>query len=277
MDKFNKDPNNDKGPKKNKDKKSVMNRMKNVTQRDGFYLVLFLCICIVGITAVWVSSDNFNKVADLDEKENELAEDDRDIVDYYLDGDDYDDQQDPDTEDVDIEETDKAKEETKEEAKANTEEQKSTDEEAIEATSSQGKQLAMLVPIMGKQSMGFAEDKLVYSETLEQWTTHNGLDIQAAEGSAVRAVLSGVVKEVVTTDELGIVVTIDHSDGLQTKYGCLSTDEMVEAGQQIEKGDPIGAVGKSVGYELAQGPHLHFEVLEAGKNIDPKNYLPDFE
>nr|WP_252187779.1 M23 family metallopeptidase [Anaeromonas frigoriresistens] len=125
--------------------------------------------------------------------------------------------------------------------------------------------------------MGFAEDKLVYSETLEQWTTHNGLDIQAAEGSAVRAVLSGVVKEVVTTDELGIVVTIDHSDGLQTKYGCLSTDEMVEAGQQIEKGDPIGAVGKSVGYELAQGPHLHFEVLEAGKNIDPKNYLPDFE
>lgn len=268
----------EKDPKKNKNKKSTMGRMKKLTQKDGFYLVLFLCICIVGITAVWVSSDNFNKMADLDKEDNKLAEDDTDIVDYYLNGDDYEDQQNPDSEDVDIEEANTEEtQEPKEEAKANTEEQKTTEEEAVETTASQGRELAMLVPIMGKQSMAFAEDKLVYSETLEQWTTHNGLDIQSAEGSAVRAVLSGVVKEVQTTDELGIVVTLDHGDGLETKYGCLATDEMIQVGQKIEKGDTIGAVGKAVGFELAQGPHLHFEVLVKGKNVDPKEYLPDFE
>nr|WP_252187625.1 M23 family metallopeptidase [Anaeromonas gelatinilytica] len=124
--------------------------------------------------------------------------------------------------------------------------------------------------------MGYAEDNLVYSETLEQWTTHNGLDIKAEKGSAVRAVLSGTVKKIETNDELGTVVTIDHGNNLVTKYGCLSEEKMVEEGQKVEKGDTIGTIGEAGGYELAQGPHLHFEVLENGKNIDPSDYLPDF-
>ncbi|MGO1713288.1 MAG: peptidoglycan DD-metalloendopeptidase family protein, partial [Senegalia sp. (in: firmicutes)] len=151
------------------------------------------------------------------------------------------------------------------------------EEEAVEVSANARRAKAMLVPIMGKQSMAFAGDKLVYSETLEQWTTHDGLDIKANKGSSVRTVLKGVVKDIKDTDDLGRVITIDHGDGLITKYAGISEKILVKKNQSINKGDLVASIGEAVGYEVSQGPHLHFEVLENGKNIDPKAYIPDFE
>jgi len=133
----------------------------------------------------------------------------------------------------------------------------------------------MAMPTMGKVITAFAMDTLVYSKTLEQWNSHNGIDIAADLGTPVKAAMEGTVAEVITNDpKLGIVVILNHGSGIQTLYGNLHSDELVKKGDKVEKGQVIGAVGKTAPFEIEDPPHLHFEVLKDGENIDPEQYLP---
>ncbi|WP_237660340.1 M23 family metallopeptidase [Tepidanaerobacter sp. GT38] len=133
----------------------------------------------------------------------------------------------------------------------------------------------MAMPTVGKVITAFAMDTLVYSKTLEQWNTHNGIDIAADLGSPVKAAMEGIVAEVKNNDpRLGVVVILDHSGGIQTLYGNLQSDKLVKKGDKIEKGQVIGAVGQMAPFEIEDPPHLHFEVIKDGKNINPEQYLP---
>jgi len=133
----------------------------------------------------------------------------------------------------------------------------------------------MAMPTVGKVITAFAMDTLVYSQTLEQWNTHNGIDIAADLGTAVKAAMKGTVAEVIPNDpRLGVVVILDHGDGIQTLYGNLQSDKLAKKGDTVEKGQVIGAVGKTAPFEIEDPPHLHFEVIKDGKNIDPQQYLP---
>lgn len=132
----------------------------------------------------------------------------------------------------------------------------------------------MLTPVFGTVCMDFSNGELLYSKTLDLWTTHEGLDIKAEEGSQVRAVMDGTVSEIVNDPQWGMTIVIDHGSSISTKYSNLSTLDMVTLGQKIKKGDVISGVGKTALYEIAEEPHLHFEVLKDGKNLDPKIYLP---
>jgi murein DD-endopeptidase MepM/ murein hydrolase activator NlpD len=67
---------------------------------------------------------------------------------------------------------------------------------------------------------------------------------------------------------------INHGQKVYTRYSNLSTLDLVAIDQNIKKGDVISGVGKTALYEIADDPHLHFEVIKEGKNIDPKKYLP---
>jgi biotin carboxyl carrier protein len=134
----------------------------------------------------------------------------------------------------------------------------------------------MAMPTMGKVIISFAMDTLVYSKTLEQWNTHNGIDIAADVGTPVKAAMEGTVVEVINNDpRLGVVVIMDHGGGIKSLYGNLNSDKSVKKGDQIKKGQVIGAVGKTAPYEIEDPSHLHFEVLKDGKNIDPQQYLPN--
>jgi len=133
----------------------------------------------------------------------------------------------------------------------------------------------MAVPTVGKVITAFAMDTLVYSKTLEQWNAHKGIDISADLGSPVKAAMKGTVAEVISNDpRLGVVVILDHGGGIQTIYGNLQSDKLVKKGDTVEKGQVIGAVGKTAPFEIEDPPHLHFEVIKDGKNIDPEQYLP---
>lgn len=133
----------------------------------------------------------------------------------------------------------------------------------------------MTVPTLGKVTTAFAQDKLVYSKTLEQWSTHNGIDIATELGKPVKAVMDGKIEEVKTNDhKLGVVVVIDHGAGIKTVYGNLSSDNLVKKGKSVVKGQIIGAVGNTAPYEIEEPPHLHFELMENGKQVDPYKYLP---
>ena len=131
----------------------------------------------------------------------------------------------------------------------------------------------MLVPLLGKICMDYGKDNLVYSKTLEQWTTHHGIDIAAPIGTQVKAVRSGTVTEITNHPTLGIMITIDHGDGLVTRYANLQNGNMVKEGQKVGQGKVISG-GNTAEFEIGM-PHLHFEVLKDGEHQDPKLYLPN--
>ena len=98
---------------------------------------------------------------------------------------------------------------------------------------------------------------------------HNGIDIAAATGTAVYAYADGKVTGVATDNTLGKYITIDHGNGLKTRYLHLSAFK-VSVGDKVTAGQRIGSVGNT-GYST--GSHLHFEVLKNGSYVSPWNYI----
>jgi murein DD-endopeptidase MepM/ murein hydrolase activator NlpD len=98
---------------------------------------------------------------------------------------------------------------------------------------------------------------------------HPGLDIAAPMGTTVTAAASGTVISAGWYGGYGNFILIDNGGGMATGYGHLS-QIFVSNGQQVQKGQAIGAVG-STGHST--GPHLHFEVRLNGKTTDPAAYL----
>ena len=99
---------------------------------------------------------------------------------------------------------------------------------------------------------------------------HEGIDLVAPQGSAVRAAADGVVRNVIRSEKgLGNIVEIDHRNGYRTRYALLG-DINVSQGRTVKRGQKIGTVGISA---TAFAPHLHYEVLQGGKVLDPVHFL----
>lgn len=132
-------------------------------------------------------------------------------------------------------------------------------------------QMQMQKPVEGEVLRAFSGEQMVYNKTLNAWSTHNGIDIAAQEGSAVVAALPGEVSEAKADSTLGYVVTIDHSDGRQTRYAGLK-EISVKQGDKVNAAQQIGSSGTPP-FEADLGPHLHFEYRKDGKYIDPAEAL----
>jgi len=101
---------------------------------------------------------------------------------------------------------------------------------------------------------------------------HYGIDISARRGSPIVATASGTVVAAGWKSGHGNYVEIDHGHGLHTTYSHASR-VVVRAGQEVERGDTVALVG-STGFSVA--PHVHYEVHENGRPIDPLRYIfPD--
>ena len=128
-------------------------------------------------------------------------------------------------------------------------------------------------PVEGEIVREFAQENLVYSQTLEEWVTHNGIDIKADKTTVVKAAEAGIVKSIKNDPRYGLTIVIEHNDVYQTVYSNLLTSEFVVEGEKVEKGQSIGTVGNSAVFEIADEPHLHFEILKNGIQEDPSIYL----
>ena len=126
-----------------------------------------------------------------------------------------------------------------------------------------------ILPVDGTIDVGYSEDTPIYSKTLADWRTHSGIDYVVALGTEVKAVNDGVVEKIVTDDLMGTSVTIRHTDGYASTYANLENGITLKKDQLISQGDTVGKVGKSAIIEVAQEPHLHFEVSYDGKTVDP--------
>ena len=99
---------------------------------------------------------------------------------------------------------------------------------------------------------------------------HEGIDLVAPQGSAVRAAADGLVRNVIRSNKgLGNIVEIDHRNGYVTRYALLG-DISVTQGRTVKRGQKIGTVGIS---STTFAPHLHYEVLRGGKPLDPVHFL----
>ncbi len=114
---------------------------------------------------------------------------------------------------------------------------------------------------------------VVYNQTLGIYTGHMGIDIAGEENAKVFAVYDGEIESITTSYLTGTTVTISHGDGLMSVYNSIETIDGLSEGQAVSKGQEIGVISTNNRQEYKDGAHLHFEVKENGKNIDPFKYL----
>ncbi len=135
------------------------------------------------------------------------------------------------------------------------------------------KTLEFSAPVVGEIIKDFATDNLIYSKTLEEWTTHSGIDIKAEKMSIVMAAEEGKIETIKNDPRYGLTITIAHQDGFKTIYSNLLSTEFVKEGEEVEKGQTIGTVGETSSFEIADEPHLHFEMYKDGEAVNPTIYL----
>ena len=128
-------------------------------------------------------------------------------------------------------------------------------------------------PLDGTTVTVFSMTELLYDTTMADWRTHDGIDVQAEEGAAVKTAAGGTVQSVTDDELMGTTVVIDHEGGYSTRYSSLQKDVPVTAGQQVVAGEVIGRVGTTSAAESQMGPHLHFSVSRDGAEIDPRDYV----
>lgn len=129
-------------------------------------------------------------------------------------------------------------------------------------------------PIEGETTKIFSMDSLIYSETLQEWVTHRGIDIKAEKGAEVKAIADGTIKSIKTDPRYGISIIIKHSKGFESVYACLLNEAQgLKEGDTIKQGQVIGNVGNSGIFESAEGMHLHFEMTKDGDYVNPDIYV----
>lgn len=119
------------------------------------------------------------------------------------------------------------------------------------------KHLTFFIPVKGVVTNDFSME-------------HLGIDIAAKDGEPVLATLPGTVILATWSVETGNVIQVQHENNLVSIYKHNST-LLKKVGDRVEAGEPIAIIGNSG--ELTSGTHLHFELWENGKPINPETYI----
>ena len=268
------------------------NKVKDFFRKEGFYLVLLVCLCVVATVAAFTIKKN-SVAKEQNNPRNELS---------------LNDVQDSNSSEVDsnfnmqnaerVENNDElaeandneiSQEEVTNEVDNDTndtneaivsENQNNSEQEAdVDVSAGTDSNIVLSLPIDGEVAISREFGKMVrtYSdETRSEDTSRRGIDINAAVGTTVKAAAEGKVEEVSSNTTDGTYVVIAHANGLKTKYANLSEDVKVAAGDTVSAGTEIGTVGNSSGIFTSKicGDVLNVQVQDAnGKDVDPSAYF----
>ncbi|MBQ3195047.1 MAG: M23 family metallopeptidase [Clostridia bacterium] len=130
-------------------------------------------------------------------------------------------------------------------------------------------------PLRGELLKGYSIDSLVFSETMQDFRVHGGVDIAAELGAEVVAYTDGTVCKVENDPFMGTTVEIVHEAGVTSVYKNLSSvlPKGIEAGVKVSAGQVIGTVGDTAILEIADAPHLHFELWMNGDSINAEREI----
>ncbi len=231
------------------------NKLKSVLSGAGFYLLLAVCLIVAAVSGWFLL---FAKDEPPVEEPTPQAPASAPVQDVY----------------VPPEEPEEEEVETSAPAPVEVEIVPTMPEVEVDSTPVMAEPPRLVVePLKGEVLMAFSVDQLVYSPTLADWRTHDGVDIAATPGTTVLAATSGTVASVEDHPLMGTTVTIEHDGGYTTTYSNLQAKPTVEAGDPVTAGQIIGAVGTTAAAEAAQSPHLHFSVTQNGEAVDPTSFL----
>ena len=268
------------------------NKVKDFFRKEGFYLVLLVCLCLVATVAAFTIKKN-SVAKEQNNTSNELS---------------LNDVQDSNSSEVDsnfnmqnaerVENNDElaeandneiSQEEVTNEVDNDTndtneaivsENQNNSEQEAdVDVSAGTDSNIVLSLPIDGEVAISREFGKMVrtYSdETRSEDISRRGIDINAAVGTTVKAAAEGKVEEVSSNTTDGTYVVIAHANGLKTKYANLSEDVKVAAGDTVSAGTEIGTVGNSSGIFTSKicGDVLNVQVQDAnGKDVDPSAYF----
>ncbi|MCI1945318.1 M23 family metallopeptidase [Clostridium luticellarii] len=235
--------------------KKFSNKAANFFKKEGFYVILFICLCIVATVALLTARNNKNQSAELQKQRNEAIEQKQ------------------------VKQTAKADKnsstsydnalQVKKAGQANANAQKETSKEVSNSMST-----SFQKPVEGVIARGFSEDP-VYWDSTGTYRPNLGYDIQTDLGKPVFAAMDGKVEAVNTATQDGVEIILDHQNGLKTVYSNLDPNVKVSVGKIVKKGTVIGIVGKTTlrsAYEK-YGNHLHFAVIKGKEFADPGKYI----
>lgn len=232
--------------------KNNSSRLEKFFEGKGFYIVLALCVAVIGIS-VWsiasekapdvnldpgITLDNNEPVQDNDEDEAPVFNDDeKEIVDII--------------------------------------EGEGVETGTWRQGDTFGEPAKWVWPVAGELEREYAMESLAYDVTMADWRTHDGIDVAAEMGDVVRAASAGKIEAVYDDDLYGTTVIIDHGDGLKTVYSNLAATPTVKVGDTVASGDVIGSVGDTAICEIGEGNHVHVAMSKKGESVNPLEYLPE--
>lgn len=245
--------------------KKANNKTLNFFKKEGFYVVLFICLCIVASVASITASNNKKISGNKEAIQNEQANA----------GDVLQEQEKQYQDALQVKKENLAKTEVLQPVpnieKVTTGNLTAPVSKSINATFAKPVATGLLARAYSKDI-----DPVVY-KTDGSYRTNLGIDIQAKKGEPVIAVMAGTVKEVGNdvTNQNGKMVIIDHGNGFITKYSNLDENILVKINDKVTQKQKIGSVGNTSlnSYKEDYGSHLHFEVFQDKKNVDPARYV----
>ena len=222
---------------------------KKLLEKDGFYLALFVCICLVAIGGVWFTKNNVDELTSNDlfvNKTNENSKRDEDEVHLI------------------------EKETEKDDSIPTSTVSKENLEKAKEKQENKSSKLSFLGTKVVRE---YSEKEPSYSKTLDLWEIHKGLDISADKGYEVKSLLDGKVVNVFKDDKHGISVRVEGANNVVVVYSNLDEKTNVKKGQEVTEGQVLGTVGNTTSVESEDGTHVHVEAFKGEESIDPMTLL----
>lgn len=254
----------------------MKNKFKKFINGNGFLVFLFICVCIVSFSTIFMlvkDTNDFKKDKQKESYKESLGDQETKIKDILNEEENEEKTNLIENNQEEEADSDKEEEMIKEEIDEHegVNENNEPEEDYIETSNIIENKLTFIMPLKGEIITEFTKDSLIYSKTLEEWRAHPGLDIKGNIGSKVVAAADGIVEQVYKDPLWGNIVLINHGNGFKTKYANLDTDIIVETKQKVKQGETIAKIGKSATIEVLMDDHLHFELISDGKYIDPRS------
>ena len=138
------------------------------------------------------------------------------------------------------------------------------------------KEIIYISPMVGTVLKSHSTSVPVFSNTLDAWRIHTGIDILCQMGAEVFSAADGKISGIYNDPMLGQTIEITHSENVKSYYSNLDTESItVAVGDTVQSGDLIATVGDSTVIELADEPHLHFEMKVNSASVNPLDYLSE--
>lgn len=222
---------------------------KKLLEKDGFYLALFVCICLVAIGGVWFTKNNVDELTSNNlfvNKTNDNSKIEEDEVHLI------------------------EKETEKEDSIPTSTESKENLQKAKEKQENKSSKLSFLGNEVVRE---YSEKEPSYSKTLDLWEIHKGLDISAEKGYEIKSLLNGKVVNVFKDDKHGMSVRVQSDNNVVVVYSNLDEKISVEKGQEVTEGQILGTVGNTTSVESEDGTHVHIEAFKGEESIDPMTFI----